>query len=151
MHTPPHQEVSHQFQEAIRSWTETGNNAETLGHWRVLLPLAVSLVGWPNHNLQIRPPGLYIHAALIALMSGKRVEEKFRTRISWNVPHTVGAIDGEEYRHEEAKKSGSDYYNYKGFFSLVLLTLVDTEYRFLWTDCGSSGSCSEAQIFNRSN
>ena len=32
MHTPPHQEVSHQFQEALRSWTETCHNAETPGN-----------------------------------------------------------------------------------------------------------------------
>ena len=42
------------------------------------------------------------------------------------------------------------HYNYKGFFFLVLLALVDAEYRFLWINCGSSGSCSDAQIFNRS-
>ena len=36
-------------------------------------------------------------------------------------------------------------------FSLVLLALIDAEYRFLWIDCGSSGSCSDAQIFNRSD
>ena len=28
--------------------------------------------------------------------------------------------------------------------------LVDAEYRFLWIHCGSSGSCSDAQVFNRS-
>ena len=49
------------------------------------------------------------------------------------------------------KKSGSEYYNYKGFFSLVLLGLVDIEYRFLWIDCVSNSSCSDASIFNRSN
>ena len=37
------------------------------------------------------------------------------------------------------------------FFSIVLLALVDAEYMFLWIDCGSSGSCSNAQIFNRNN
>ena len=50
---------------------------------------------------------------------------------------------------KKPKKTGSDCYNYKGFFSLVLLALVDTEYRFLWIDCRSNGSCSDAQIFNR--
>ena len=60
-HIPPHQEVSHQFQEAIRSWTETGNNPETPGHWRDLHLLAVSMVGWPRHHLKIRPPGLSSH------------------------------------------------------------------------------------------
>ena len=52
---------------------------------------------------------------------------------------------------QKPKKSGSDYYNYKGFFSLVLLVLVDAEYRFLWIDCGSNGSSPEAQIFNKSD
>ena len=55
----------------------------------------------------------------------------------------------EAYRHEEPKDSGSDYYNYKDFFSLVLLALVDAEYSFLWIGCVSSGSSSDAQIFNR--
>ena len=45
-------------------------------------------------------------------------------------------------------KSGSLYYNYKGFFSIVLMALVDAEYRFRWVDIGTEGSCSDAQIFN---
>ena len=77
------------------------------------------------------------------------MEEKFRTR--WNVPHDVGAIDRKHITMKKLKKSGSDYYNYKGFFSLVLLTLVDTDYSFLWDNVGSNESSSDAQIFNRSN
>ena len=41
-------------------------------------------------------------------------------------------------------------YNYKGFFSLVLLALVDAEDRFLSVDVWSSGSSPAAQIFNQS-
>ena len=52
---------------------------------------------------------------------------------------------------KKPKKSGSDYNNYKGFFFLVLLALDDAEYRFLWVNVGSSGSSSDAQIFNRSD
>ena len=78
----------------------------------------------------------------------KIVEKKFRTR--WNAPHAVGAIDRKHIAMKKQKKSDSDYYNPKAFLSLVLLALVDAEYRFLWIDCGSSGSCSDAQIFNRS-
>ena len=74
------------------------------------------------------------------------MEEKFRTR--WNVPHAVGAIYETHVTMKKPKKSGSDYYNYKGFFSLVLLALVNTEYRIFWIDVGSSGSSSDAQIFN---
>ena len=60
-HTPPHQEMRCQFQEAIISWAETGNNIETPDHSRGLHFLAVSLVVWPHHHLQIRPPGLPSH------------------------------------------------------------------------------------------
>ena len=54
----------------------------------------------------------------------------------------------ETYRLKKPKKSGSEYYNYKGFFSLVVLALVEAEYRFFWVDVWSSGSSSDAQIFN---
>ena len=49
-----------------------------------------------------------------------------------------------------SKKSGSEYFNYKGYFSLVLLALVDAEYKFLFVNVGASGSSFDAQIFNRS-
>ena len=65
--------------------------------------------------------------------------------------HAVRAIDGKHIAMKKPKKSGSDYYNYKGIFSLVLLALVNAEYRFPGIDCGSSGSCSDAQIFSRSS
>ena len=55
IHTPPHQDVSHQFQEAIRGWTETGNNTKTPGYWRDLKFFAVLLVDWQKHHRQIRP------------------------------------------------------------------------------------------------
>ena len=42
------------------------------------------------------------------------------------------------------------YYNYKGFFSIVLLALVDGDYKFLWADVGSNGSSSDCGIFNES-
>ena len=65
--------------------------------------------------------------------------------------HSVGKLDGKHIAMKKPKKSCSDYFNYKGFFSLVLLALVDAEYRFLWVNVGSSGSSLDTQIFNRSN
>ena len=89
-----------------------------------------------------------ICAALLALRSGKGRRRSLQMR--WNVPHAVGAIDGKHIAMKKPKKTGSDYYNYKGFFFVVLLALVDAEHRFLWIDCGSVCSCAEAQLFNRS-
>ena len=65
-----------------------------------------------------------------------------------NVPHAVGALDGKHIK--KPKRSGSEYFDYKGYFSLVLLALVNADYKFLWVNMGVSGSSSDAQIFNRS-
>ena len=78
----------------------------------------------------------------------KKIEERFRNR--WNVPHAVSALNGKHIAIKKPKKSGSEYFNYKGYFSLVLLALVDADYKFLWVNVGASGSSFDAQIFNHS-
>ena len=78
----------------------------------------------------------------------KKIKERFRNR--WNVPHAVGALDGKHIAIKKPRKSGSEYFNYNCYFSLVLLALVDGDYKFLWVNAGASGSSSDAQIFNRS-
>ena len=47
--------------------------------------------------------------------------------------------------------SGSQYYNYKNYFSMVLLALVDAKYRFIWVDFGTNGRNCDAGIFNESS
>ncbi len=42
---------------------------------------------------------------------------------------------------------GCLYYNYKRFHSIMLLCLVDVDYKFVWADVGSNGVASDAQIF----
>ena len=66
----------------------------------------------------------------------------------WNIPHAVGALDGKHIAIRRPHGSGSRFYNYKGFYSIVLLALVDADYKFMWVDVGSDGSCSDAGIFN---
>jgi hypothetical protein len=78
----------------------------------------------------------------------KVIADQFWTR--WNFPHTCGAIDGKHIAIKKPNNSGSLYFNYKGFFSIVILAVVDADYKFLWVDIGSRGASSDAQIYNNS-
>ena len=75
-----------------------------------------------------------------------QLEREFRIR--WNVPYALGALDGKHVALKKPKNSRALYHNYKGFFSIVMLALVDGQYKFRWVDAGTAGSCSDAQIFN---
>ena len=52
----------------------------------------------------------------------------------WNSPHTIGALDGKRVAIKCPEDSRSIFYNYKGFYSIVLMALVDAKYNFLWVD-----------------
>lgn len=47
--------------------------------------------------------------------------------------------------------SGSEFYNYKQFFSIVLLAAVNVNAEFITYDIGAAGRMSDSQIFNNSN
>lgn len=79
----------------------------------------------------------------------KEIEQEFKER--WNVPHAVGALDGRHCPIEKPQGGGSLYYNYKNFHSVVLMGLVDADYKFIWADVGGCGSMGDAQIYNHSD
>lgn len=79
----------------------------------------------------------------------KEVAQGFGKR--WNFHHACGAIDGKHIKMKKPSLSGSAFFNYKGFFSIVLMGLVDADYRFLWVHVGAEGAASDAGIFNRSS
>lgn len=65
----------------------------------------------------------------------------------WNFPNVIGAIDGKHIRLRNPARGGSYYYNYKKYYSMILLGVVDSEYRFLYIDVGTIGSESDGGVF----
>lgn len=68
-----------------------------------------------------------------------------------NFPHCIGAIDGKHIRIVQPSHSGSMFYNYKGYFSIVLLGMCDADYKFTYVDVGAYGKSSDSGIFKNSS
>lgn len=71
--------------------------------------------------------------------------------INCNYPHCLGAIDGKHVRITNPAHSASLFYNYKKFFSIVLMAVVDSKYKFIYINVGSFGRESDSTIFSKTS
>ncbi|VEN43469.1 unnamed protein product, partial [Callosobruchus maculatus] len=58
---------------------------------------------------------------------------------NWNFPNCIGALDGRHIISSPPISAGSYYHNYKWTSSIVLLGLVDANYRFIYINVGVNG------------
>ncbi|XP_066259612.1 uncharacterized protein [Euwallacea similis] len=65
------------------------------------------------------------------------MEDEFYKK--WNIPKCIATADGKHIRIFCLGRSGLLYFNYKDFFSIVLLAFVDINYKFLTIDVSSYG------------
>ncbi|XP_052224989.1 uncharacterized protein LOC127840619 [Dreissena polymorpha] len=82
---------------------------------------------------------------IIALEANEREEEQHSQEFEqrWNIPMQLVSI-------KKPANTVSFYRNYKGFFSIPMLALVDAEYKFIWIGLVGKGHMSRSLIFTYS-
>ena len=76
----------------------------------------------------------------------KSIADEFHER--WYLPNCIGATDGKHVMIQCPFNSGSLFYNYKSYFSIVLLAVASADCRFVMVDVGAYGSSNDSGVLN---
>ncbi|XP_073420788.1 uncharacterized protein [Dendrobates tinctorius] len=69
----------------------------------------------------------------------------------WQFLNYCGALDGKHVRITQPPNSGSYFYNYKGYFSIILMALVNAKYEFIYVDVGMNGRVSDGGVLEHTH
>ena len=64
-----------------------------------------------------------------------RTADEFYERT--NFPNCIGVVDGKHIRIRKPNESGSQFFNYKNFFSAVLMAVANADYFFISVEVGA--------------
>ncbi|KAK3788233.1 hypothetical protein RRG08_029029 [Elysia crispata] len=74
----------------------------------------------------------------------KEIAKNFEER--WQFPNCLGAVDGKHVAISPPPNSGSYFYNYKGFHSLVLMAIANANYELIYVHFGTNGRVSDGGV-----
>lgn len=77
-----------------------------------------------------------------------KIADEFYSK--WGFPNCIGSIDGKHIRCKRPPHSGSMFFNYKHFFSIVLQGVASADYKFTAIEVGAYGKQSDGGIFEAS-
>ena len=133
---------------AISLW-RLGTNVEyrTISH---LFGVGISTVFVALHDF-CKAVANHMAAEFINILTGQRLKSTRDGFLGkWGFPQCVGAIDGSHIPIIAPKENALDYYNRKGYHSVLLQAVVDHEYRFLDIYPGWPGSVHDARMLANS-
>ena len=94
----------------------------------------------------------YLQPQYIRFPSGGQVDSIVRGfEEKWGIPQCIGAVDGSHVPVCAPTLNHTDYYNRKGWYSVIVQADVDHRYRFIDVYTGWPGSVHDARVFAHSS
>lgn len=90
-----------------------------------------------------------IHLPTPTIEDFKSIEKEFYEK--WDYPNCIGSLDGKHIRIKCPKHFRSMFFNYKQYYSIVLMAVSDANYKFTMIDVGGYGKDSDGGILSASN
>ena len=70
-------------------------------------------------------------------------------KVKWDYPFCIGAVDGKHIAIQQPPGSDSYFFNFKHFFSMLILAVADANYKFVYVNVRAAGRSGDADVFNR--